>query len=137
MNNYFGFGSFTDFINALNKDLPVDCVAIQQINPGKRGVSFCYSIVMTSQAQPTGVIYHQFRTSSFHMIGGQSLGDEHTARAESGYTATLELLNGFTIRKALQAFPKNLKYLEGTNERLRYDKEKDLFFLNAVVEIEA
>ncbi len=59
------------------------------------------------------------------MYDGASIGK----RSESAFQLTLEILKeqGFIVRRALVAFPRSYKLLQGHNDLLQYDKETDLF----------
>jgi len=124
-----GFGLFSDFLAALDKSLPVNCMAVKKTNPGKHGTFLCTTVVITSQAQPKGVIYHQYTTAKWQQIGDTPLDDTHADRADSAYELTLKLLDGYKVYKALTAMPKNLETFDGQNDLLRWDKEVDLFYL--------
>ena len=134
MNDQFvGFGTSTDWLQAINRDGPVNVECVTEISGnGSYGIRSATQYVILTQVKDGEVLYFLDPVDRYSTQDSRPMFDEekHIQRAKSAFDATLAWLKEqgiFNARRAMVAMPKNLRRLEGTADYMRWNKEADLY----------
>jgi hypothetical protein len=131
---YLGYSTLTEWRAAIDANQPVNALSI--IEPGRAsvrsgGLQFNKQVIVLSQQQGGTVHYLRLVTDGYQSINGLSAVHEmrlHEQRAESAWVIVQAWLaeQGLTFRRAILAFPKTLRLLDGSAGTLmEFSRELD------------
>lgn len=131
---YAGFESLEKLLEQADHQKPIDAMPI--VDPGKAGkfgISIHTQLILVAQQRGDELLYCRIVTGRYQAFAGEvkplSTTHDYPAISASAWAIVQEEIKarGFTLREALVALPKNLRFLDGTAECLHFNKETDRY----------
>jgi hypothetical protein len=140
-NGFFvGFHSLEVWQRATATLRPVYAIPIEEPGPvGNHGLQVNDLVVMISQIEPEDaqVYYVRLKVGVLEYLNGSPWGDDNHAERKQRLNQVYELVtawlaeHGYTVYEGAVAMPRDLKFLNGWADFLKYDMEKKVYYQQA------
>jgi len=127
--HFVGYGQLEAWAEAVSMLEPVYASLISESNTGDYGIRYERAVILCAQPQGEIVHYCRIPVASIEWIADQPLTQNHEQRIERAEQAKKIVRDwlraqGFVVREAAVAFPRDFRLLEGGAGFLQYNQKR-------------